>query len=205
MPLLIETFCSKASTFAWKCFRYPAHAYHILNLLSTSLLPLGLKQRRGRAGRVRPGNCYKLLSNKTFSKLRSDTEPEIMRSALDQTLLSLLFLGIDCSPNGPFISSLLDPPTNESLQSAIESLETLGAVNDTKNGLTPLGMHLAGIPAPPVVGKSMFIKFTRSIIYGQNMSVSLFFFCSFNSFDFGFHFGMPRCWIGHGSIHECRS
>ena len=119
-------------------------------------LTSGLKQRRGRAGRVRPGTCFKLISFGTFESLRNDTEPEILRTALDQTLLSLLFLGVDCSESGSFMSSLLDPPNAESLQSAWESLQTLGAVNVRKEQLTPLGMHLAGIPAPPVVGKSEY-------------------------------------------------
>eukprot|EP00522_Entomoneis_paludosa_P010319 CAMPEP_0172441418 /NCGR_PEP_ID=MMETSP1065-20121228/1967_1 /TAXON_ID=265537 /ORGANISM="Amphiprora paludosa, Strain CCMP125" /LENGTH=1439 /DNA_ID=CAMNT_0013190781 /DNA_START=22 /DNA_END=4341 /DNA_ORIENTATION=- len=129
MPLLIETFCSKAS----------------------------LKQRRGRAGRVRPGTCYKLISNKTFQRLKSDTDPEILRCALDQTLLSLLFLGIDCRPNGSFMPSLLDPPGTESLESSLDSLQIIGAVDETKNALTPLGMHIAGIPAPPIVGKILIL------------------------------------------------
>ena len=36
-----------------------------------------LKQRRGRAGRVRPGTCYKLVSTKTYNKLPEHGEPEI--------------------------------------------------------------------------------------------------------------------------------
>ena len=49
------------------------------------------------------------------------------------------------------MSSLLDPPNSESLQSVWESLQILGAVNVPNQQLTPLGMHLAGILVPPVV------------------------------------------------------
>jgi ATP-dependent RNA helicase DHX57 len=130
MPLLQEQFASKAS----------------------------LQQRRGRAGRVRKGNCYKLISQDTYSKLHDHSAPEIHRCALDQTLLSLLFLGVERT-QGSFFNTLLDPPSQESLDAAVFSLWKLGALDRAQSGelsLTPMGMHLAGIPAPPVVGKSKY-------------------------------------------------
>ena len=130
MPMLVEKFASRDS----------------------------LKQRRGRAGRVRPGSCYKLISRSTFGKLPEHGEPEIKRCALDQTLLSLLYLGVE-EGSGNFLASLLDPPSQKSIDAATYSLEKLGAIlRSTVQGrnllkLSPLGIHLAGIPAPPVVGK----------------------------------------------------
>ncbi|CAJ1930609.1 unnamed protein product [Cylindrotheca closterium] len=134
MPMLIEHFASKAS----------------------------LKQRRGRAGRVRSGKCYKLISKATHEKLREHTAPEITRCALDQTLLSLMFLGVE-QGNGSFLKTLLDPPAQESLDAAVFSLWKVGALDHSSSNkndeldLTPLGMHLAGIPAPPVVGKMLIM------------------------------------------------
>ena len=129
MPLLVEQFASKAS----------------------------MKQRRGRAGRVREGTCYKLISRATYASLQDHSEPEIRRVALDQTLLQLLFLGVERG-SGEFMNTLLDPPSKESLYAAAFSLRKLGAVEPLRNegdlNLTPLGAHLAGIPAPPTVGKS---------------------------------------------------
>ena len=113
-----------------------------------------LKQRRGRAGRVRPGTCYKLISSSKHDKLPEHGEPEIRRSALDQTLLSLMFLGLE-NGSGSFLRIMLDPPSDQAINSALYSLEKTGALS--RNGdqafLTPLGTHLSGIPAPPVVGK----------------------------------------------------
>jgi HrpA-like RNA helicase len=73
---------------------------------------------------------------------------------LDQTILSLLFLGLE-DGTGTFLRMMIDPPSHESIESALACLEKIGAIirTDSAATLTPLGNHLAGIPAPPAVGK----------------------------------------------------
>ena len=97
-----------------------------------------------------------MISRGTYDKLKDHSEPEICRVALDQTLLQLLFLRVE-KGGGTFMRTLLDPPSQESLKAAAFSLLQLGAVEPGKEPgalfLTPLGAHLAGIPAPPTVGK----------------------------------------------------
>lgn len=103
---------------------------------------------------MREGSCYKLITSSLYRSLPEHGEPEIRRCALDQSILSLLFLGLE-NGSGDFLRVMLDPPSKQSIQSAFDSLEKVGAVarsGDLLN-LTPLGTHLAGIPAPPTVGK----------------------------------------------------
>jgi ATP-dependent RNA helicase DHX57 len=73
--------------------------------------------------------------------------------------LSSLFLGVE-NGSGSFMQTLLDPPSKQSMDAAVFSLRKVGAVEPDGQGgdlrLTPLGVHLAGIPAPPTVGKSKF-------------------------------------------------
>ena len=104
--------------------------------------------------------CFKLISSKTLSSLPEHGEPEIRRCALDSTLMSLMYLGVERG-DGNFLSTLLDPPSAGQLRAAIDSLEMVGAVEQVSGStkenkvvaLTPLGMHLAGIPSPPTVAK----------------------------------------------------
>ena len=62
--------------------------------------------------------------------------------------------------SGRFLQNLLDPPSATSIKSAAASLQKLGALEEhraNKMRLTPLGMHLAGIPAPPSIGKLLIM------------------------------------------------
>jgi len=58
------------------------------------------------------------------------------------------------------MQTLLDPPSTESMEAATFSLRKLGAIEQLDETevlkLTPLGLSVAGIPAPPLVGKSKF-------------------------------------------------
>jgi ATP-dependent RNA helicase DHX57 len=168
MPLLVERFAARAN----------------------------LKQRRGRAGRVRSGTCYKLISRKTYDNLPEHGEPEIHRCALDQTLLSLMFLGLERGTS-TFLRTLLDPPSKSSVDAAVFSLQQLGAVTtgDFNLSLTPLGLHLAGIPAPPSVGKSEF-RAKPSHLAATCCLNSPFYF-QYSDYH-GLHSWLPESWFSNG-------
>jgi hypothetical protein len=53
-------------------------------------------QRAGRAGRTRPGKCFRLYTETSFkSDLQEQTYPEILRSNLGNVVMQLKKLGID--------------------------------------------------------------------------------------------------------------
>ena len=59
------------------------------------------QQRAGRAGRIRPGKCFRLYTERDFKReLEEQTYPEILRSNLSNTVLGLVKLGVKvrCSP-----------------------------------------------------------------------------------------------------------
>jgi pre-mRNA-splicing factor ATP-dependent RNA helicase DHX15/PRP43 len=68
------------------------------SLLVSPISKASAQQRAGRAGRTRPGKCFRLYTEKDFMKeLEEQTHPEILRSNLANTVLELVKLGIKAS------------------------------------------------------------------------------------------------------------
>lgn len=65
------------------------------SLLVSPISKASAQQRAGRAGRTKPGKCFRLYTEKDFVKeLEEQTYPEILRSNLANTVLELVKLGI---------------------------------------------------------------------------------------------------------------
>lgn len=110
------------------------------------------KQRRGRAGRVQAGKCYKLYTrNAEMSKMMERPEPEIRRVPLEQLCLSVRAMGI--KEVGAFLGSALTPPESLAVDGAMYLLGRMGALDG--EDLTALGRHLSMIPADLRCGKLM--------------------------------------------------
>jgi ATP-dependent RNA helicase DHX57 len=110
------------------------------------------KQRRGRAGRVQAGKCYKLYTrNAEMSKMAERPEPEIRRVPLEQLCLSVRAMGI--KDVGSFLASALTPPESMAVDGAMYLLGRMGALDG--DDLTALGRHLSMIPADLRCGKLM--------------------------------------------------
>ncbi|CZT10732.1 related to helicases [Rhynchosporium agropyri] len=110
------------------------------------------KQRRGRAGRVQAGKCYKLYTrNAEMSKMMERPEPEIRRVPLEQLCLSVRAMGI--KKVAQFLASAITPPESLAVDGAMDLLGRMGALDG--EDLTALGRHLSMIPADLRCGKLM--------------------------------------------------
>ena len=109
------------------------------------------KQRKGRAGRVRAGVCYKLYTRNAQDKMVDRPEAEIRRVPLEQLCLSVRAMGISDVP--AFLASALTPPDTLAVDGAMKLLGRMGALDGEE--LTALGRHLSMIPADLRCGKLM--------------------------------------------------
>ncbi|KAK6524526.1 DEAH-box ATP-dependent RNA helicase prp43 [Arthrobotrys megalospora] len=117
------------------------------SLLVSPISKASAQQRAGRAGRTRPGKCFRLYTEDAFKKeLIDQTYPEILRSNLASTVLELKKLGIDDLVHFDF----MDPPAPETMMRALEELNYLACLDD-EGDLTTLGRMASEYPLDPAL------------------------------------------------------
>ncbi|XP_011041543.1 PREDICTED: putative pre-mRNA-splicing factor ATP-dependent RNA helicase PRP1 isoform X3 [Populus euphratica] len=110
-------------------------------------------QRAGRAGRTRPGKCYRLYSSEVYQEEFLDvTVPEIQRSSLAGSVLYLKSLDL---PDIDILKfDFLDPPSFESLEDALKQLYLIDAIDDT-GLITSVGQTMAELPLEPSLSRTL--------------------------------------------------
>ncbi|KAJ9049122.1 hypothetical protein DSO57_1027908 [Entomophthora muscae] len=114
-------------------------------------------QRAGRAGRTQSGVVFRLYSKDAFEALEPETVPEIQRSSLLSTVLTMKAIGIRDVVGFDF----LDPPQPNHLRTALTKLRQLGAVDES---ITPLGQQMARLPLSPYL--------SCALIHSADLSLS---------------------------------
>ncbi|OTA02892.1 ATP-dependent helicase Prp16 [Trichoderma parareesei] len=117
------------------------------SLLVSPISKASAQQRAGRAGRTKPGKCFRLYTEKAFKKeLIEQTYPEILRSNLANTVLELKKLGVEDLVH----FDLMDPPAPETMMRALEELNYLACLDDDGE-LTTLGSLASEFPLDPAL------------------------------------------------------
>jgi ATP-dependent helicase HrpB len=104
----------------------------------------GAEQRRGRAGRLAPGVCYRLWSEGQTGALEPYDTPEILAADLSGLALDLASWGV----SDPHALAFLDPPPAAAWAEAVALLRQLEAL-DAAGRITAEGRALAKLPLPP--------------------------------------------------------
>lgn len=137
------------------------------SLLVSPISKASAQQRAGRAGRTRPGKCFRLYTEKAYKQeMQDNTYPEILRSNLGSVVINLKKLGIDDLVHFDF----MDPPAPETLMRALELLNYLGALDDDGN-MTELGAIMAEFPLDPQLAK-MLIASTEFNCSNEILSIT---------------------------------
>jgi ATP-dependent helicase HrpB len=109
-----------------------------------------VEQRRGRAGRLAPGVCYRLFGRHTFDAMTAFSPPEITVSDLAPLVLELAAWGV----REPASLAWLDPPPSAGIVAAKELLFDLGAID--RNGFpTETGQRMAEFPVHPRLARML--------------------------------------------------
>lgn len=125
------------------------------------------KQRKGRAGRTEPGECYHLYTEDTFENgMKKFPEPDIRTSDISAECLKLLDL--DTIRNTENLQNVfkqfIEPPQKEFIKTALLILSQHGAIE--KGEITKLGSTINQIPVPSIM-------MAESIIFGKLYKCSI--------------------------------
>ncbi|KAI0513645.1 hypothetical protein KFK09_009675 [Dendrobium nobile] len=140
------------------CGKAKQTSYDALNKLAC-LFPSWISkasahQRRGRAGRVQSGVCYRLYPKLIHDAMPQYQLPEILRTPLQELCLAIKSLQLGSVAT--FLAKALQPPDPLAVNNALELLRTIGAL-DEREDLTPLGRHLCTLPLDPNIGKMLLM------------------------------------------------
>ena len=120
-------------------------------LLVVPISQAAATQRSGRAGRTRAGVCFRMYSRESYeTEMEKETVPEILRTGLTGTVLSLKRLGI-LDVNG---FEFLDRPGEGELQAALRELYLVGGI-DRFGQMTDIGHGMVAYPVNPLLARAL--------------------------------------------------
>ena len=130
------------------------HRTQVQRLQIEPISQASARQRAGRCGRLGPGTCIRLYSEKDFESREAYTPPEVLRSSLAGVILTMLDLRLGSIETFPFI----DPPRPTMIREGLRELLELGAIRhdaDHDIALTAIGHKLARIPVEPRLARML--------------------------------------------------
>jgi len=113
-------------------------------LMTVPVSKASAEQRKGRAGRLGPGVCYRLYGKHDLYSMTSFIQPEFLSSDLAQLVLELAVWGV----KDPHTLTWLDAPPSAAWNAGLRLLQDLGAL-DASGSATSTGRAMARLPLHP--------------------------------------------------------
>ncbi|CUF02732.1 DEAD/DEAH box RNA helicase, putative [Bodo saltans] len=142
------------AVFVIDCGKHKENQYDarrcLSKLVTTCVSKANCRQRQGRAGRVRPGICFRLFTSAQFSRFDDHQLCEMHRVPLESLVLQIYTLNL--GDEMEYLAKALSPPEEKAVRASVKVLTHLGALTKEKR-LTSLGQHLANLPLDVKIGK----------------------------------------------------
>ncbi len=147
--LTIEGISAVVDSGAVRVSRF-SHATGMSRLETVRITRDRADQRRGRAGRLGPGTCYRIWSEDEDRALDPSSPPEILTADLADVVLQCADWGSSTPDSLPWLT----PPPANTWKQAVELLRALDAL-DSQGSITPHGRLMTRLGAHPRLAHSM--------------------------------------------------
>ena len=134
------------------------------SLIEERISQAAANQRKGRAGRTQPGICYRLYTEEEYNKFKKFPTPDIQKTDITSDILDVFSLNYIHSTKDvkSFLQNLISPPSNDFINSSLNKLNVLGAIDNISNigAVTEMGKAITQFRAiEPNFAKSILASY----------------------------------------------
>ncbi|XP_017799421.1 PREDICTED: putative ATP-dependent RNA helicase DHX30 [Habropoda laboriosa] len=121
----------------------------------TGISQTNILQRKGRAGRVKCGESFHLITRKEYNELEKFPKPDILKIPLEQTIIISKIHSKKKAKD--FMNEMIEVPDNTVINCAVHNLQKLNILDKDEN-LTNLGKRVKHMSLTPKLSKAVILS-----------------------------------------------